>query len=160
MNSTITGQIQTSSTCRSEPSQSTSGADFVLSNVTVNDVSNVVAALDFCTPDEGTFTLRNTIVQQCHANLISQGYNFVQPEGCVILGDLTGVVVGDDPILGSLKDNGGPTFTRLPVASALPSTEANPATPAAAASRASSTSAAGVPRLLGLFCDIGAVEGH
>ena len=160
VNSTITGQIQTSSTCRSEPSQSTSGADFVLSNVTVNDVSNVVAALDFCTPDEGTFTLRNTIVQQCHANLISQGYNFVQPEGCVILGDLTGVVVGDDPILGSLKDNGGPTFTRLPVAVSLAVDGGNPATPGSGGFACEPFDQRGVPRLLGLFCDIRAVEGH
>ena len=158
VNSTITGQIQTSSTCRSEPSQSTSGADFVLSNVTVNDVSNVVLALDFCTPDEGTFTLRNTIVQQCHATLTSQGYNFVQPEGCVILGDLTGVVVGDDPLLGSLKDNGGPTFTRLPVAVSLAVDGGNPATPGSGGFACEPFDQRGVARLLGLFCDIGAVE--
>ena len=158
VNSTITGQIQTSSICRSEPLQSTSGADFVLSNVTVNDVSNVVLALDFCTPDEGTFTLRNTIVQQCHATLTSQGYNFVQPEGCVILGDLTGVVVGDDPLLGSLKDNGGPTFTRLPVAVSLAVDGGNPATPGSGGFACEPFDQRGVARLLGLFCDIGAVE--
>ena len=160
VNSTITGQIQTSSICRSEPAQSTSGADFVLSNATVNDVSNVVLALDFCTPDEGSFTLRNTIVQQCHANLTSQGYNFVQPEGCVILGDLTGVIVGDDPLLGSLLDNGGPTRTRLPVAVSEAVDNGNPATPGSGGFACEPVDQRGVPRFLGLGCDIGAVEGH
>lgn len=160
VNSTITGQIQTSSICRSEPAQSTSGADFVLSNVTVNDVSNVVLALDFCTPDEGTFTLRNSIVQQCHATLISQGYNFVQPEGCFIAGDLTGVVVGDDPLLGSLKDNGGPTLTRLPVAVSAAVDAGNPATPGSGGFACEPLDQRGVPRFLGMGCDMGAVEGH
>lgn len=160
VNSTITGQIQTSSICRSEPAQSTSGADFVLSNVTVNDVSNVVLALDFCTPDEGTFTLRNTIVRQCHATLTSQGYNFVEPEGCVVLGDLTGVVIGDDPLLSSLKDNGGPTFTQLPVAVSLAVDGGNPATPGSGGFACEPFDQRGVARYLGLGCDIGAVEGH
>jgi len=162
VNSTITGQIQTSSTCRSEPAQSTVGADFVLSNVTVNDVSNIVRTLDSCTPGEGegTFTLRNSIVQQCNATLISEGYNFVQPEGCGILGDLTGVVVGDDPLLGSLLDNGGPTRTRLPVAVSQAVDGGNPATPGSGGFACEPFDQRGVARFLGAGCDMGAVEGH
>lgn len=160
VNSTITGQIQTSSVCFTDPASSTTGADFVLSNVTVNDVSNVVLALGVCTPDEGTFTLRNSIVQQCHATLTSQGYNFVQPEGCFIAGDLTGVVVGDDPLLGSLKDNGGPTFTRLPVAVSAAVDGGNPATPGSGGFACEPFDQRGVPRYLGLGCDVGATEAH
>ena len=111
-NSTITGQIQNIAFCTGlSPPICSEGADVVLANVTVNDVSHVTLGFD-----SGTFTLRNTIVEQCDAELISQGYNFVAPEGCTILGNLNGVVIGDTPLLGSLRDNGGPTFTRLPSA--------------------------------------------
>jgi hypothetical protein len=135
------------------------GADVVLANVTVNEVSNL-AIDDGCQPDPGTVTIRNTIVGACDTDLLSQGYNFVQPEGCVILGDLTGVVVGDDPLLGSLKDNGGPTFTRLPVAASAAVDGGNPATPGSGGFACEPFDQRGVPRYLGLGCDIGATEAH
>lgn len=161
VNSTITSQIQTYAMCNPPPQVTCSeGADVVLANVTVNAVSSVVIAPPFLHPDPGSFTLRNTIVEQCGADLVSQGYNFVAPEGCTILGDLTGVVVGDDPLLGSLLDNGGPTLTRLPVAVSAAVDGGNPATPGSGGFACEPFDQRGVPRFLGLGCDMGAVEGH
>jgi CSLREA domain-containing protein len=156
VNSTITGQIETIAFCMPlSPPPCNEGADVVLANVTVNAVSRVSLG-----PDSGSFTLRNTIVEQCDAELISQGYNFVAPEGCVILGNLNGVVVGDTPLLGSLKDNGGPTFTRLPVAVSEAVDNGHPSPPGSGGNACEPTDQRGVERPRGLGCDIGAVEGH
>lgn len=44
--------------------------------------------------------------------LISQGWNLVQnPADATITGILTGNILEQDPLLGPLQDNGGPTFT-------------------------------------------------
>lgn len=150
VNSTITGQIQTIAYCNG--SICTEGADIVLANVTVNEVSRVSLG-----PDSGTFTLRNTIVEKCGADLISQGYNFIVPEGCVVVGDLTGLVVGDDPLLGSLDDHGGPTFTRVPHALSEAVDGGNPAPAGSGGTACEAVDQRGVPRTEGR-CDIGAVE--
>jgi hypothetical protein len=70
----------------------------------------------------GTFTARNTILAgnstrsgnapDFEGILMSQGHNLIQaPSGAVILGDTTGNLLGVDPLLGPLADNGGPTWT-------------------------------------------------
>ena len=165
INSTITGEIQGVAYCDPYPLGCTQGSDFVLRNVTANVLSAKVIE-PISVPIEPvvlrapTFTIRNTIVGACDAELLSQGYNFVQPEGCFIAGDLTGVVVGDDPLLGSLKDNGGPTFTRLPVAVSAAVDGGNPATPGSGGFACEPFDQRGVPRYLGLGCDIGATEAH
>lgn len=70
--------------------------------------------------------LRNTILarnedrsvlgpffRDCKGELTSEGYNLVEDGGtllldpCRVIGDLTGVVLGVDPMLGALTDNGG-----------------------------------------------------
>lgn len=44
--------------------------------------------------------------------LISQGWNLIQnPADATITGVLTGNILGQDPLLGALQNNGGPTFT-------------------------------------------------
>jgi len=155
VNSTITGQIETFAFCIPASGPCSEAADVVLANVTANVVSRVSLG-----PSSGTFTIRNTIVQQCDADLISQGYNFVAEEGCVILGNLNGVVVGDTPLLGSLKDNGGPTFTRLPVAVSEAVDGGHPSPPGSGGNACEATDQRGIERPLGMGCDIGAVEGH
>lgn len=48
----------------------------------------------------------------CSGTLTGQGYNLIQDTiGCTIGGDTTGNVTGFSPNLGSLQNNGGPTFT-------------------------------------------------
>ena len=70
----------------------------------------------------GTVNVKNTIIAgnsdllgegpDCVGTLTSQGHNLVQaPFGCTITGDPTGNITGEDPLLGPLQDNGGPTFT-------------------------------------------------
>lgn len=160
VNSTITGQVQVIAFCQPGPVRTcTDGTDVVLANATVNEASRVVQRLDQDVLHEGSFTLRNTILFVCGSDLISQGYNFIVPEGCAIVGDLSGVIVGDTPLLGSLKDNGGPTFTRLPSAISDAVEGGNPATPGSGGAACEATDQRGVVRdpVLGR-CDIGAVE--
>lgn len=158
VNDTLTGRLVSYSNCPdgADSGGCVPGADLVLANATVAAIARVAVG----EPVGGSFTLRNSIVEQCDAEIISEGYNFVAPEGCTILGDLTGVVVGDDPLLGSLKDNGGPTFTRLPVAVSAAVDGGNPATPGSGGFACEPFDQRGVPRFLGMYCDIGAVEGH
>ncbi len=70
----------------------------------------------------GTVTLANTILAgnsaaepataDCVGTLTSAGYNLVGvTTGCTITGDMTGNLIGVDPRLGPLEDNGGPTWT-------------------------------------------------
>ena len=70
-----------------------------------------------------TLTLANTIVADnidaealapdCIGTLNSRGYNLVEtPTGCTLVGSRAGNVIGVDPGLGSLADNGGPTETQ------------------------------------------------
>ncbi|HXQ23057.1 MAG TPA: choice-of-anchor Q domain-containing protein, partial [Candidatus Acidoferrales bacterium] len=69
----------------------------------------------------GTVTVNNSIVAantaangpDCCGMLTSQGYNLIEAGGdCALAGDLTGNVTGQDPGLGPLRDNGGPTQTQ------------------------------------------------
>jgi hypothetical protein len=48
----------------------------------------------------------------CWGEINSLGYNLIEDiNGCTITGNLTGNITGQDPMLGSLADNGGPTQT-------------------------------------------------
>jgi adhesin HecA-like repeat protein len=77
----------------------------------------------FFAPGASTsLALHNTIVADNAAEgggvdvagpMTSQGYNLIEdPRGAVITGDETGNIYGQDPLLGPLQDNGGPTPTR------------------------------------------------
>ena len=69
----------------------------------------------------GAGDLNNTIIAannatsadpDCSGTLTSKGHNLVQDtSGCTITGDLTGNITGQDPLLGPLQNNGGPTLT-------------------------------------------------
>ncbi len=70
----------------------------------------------------GTATLRSTIVagnaaqkgegSDCYGTLTSAGYNLIQAtQGFILIGDTTENIIGQDPRLGPLQDNGGPTST-------------------------------------------------
>jgi CSLREA domain-containing protein len=153
VNSTSTGQIQTASFCHN--GSCVDGSDFVLANVTANVLSRVTIDRD-----SGSFTLRNTIIRECDTDLISQGYNVIQQEGCFIAGSLNGVVIGEDPLLSSLGDHGGPTATEVPDG-VSPATDAgSPLAPGSGGTACEATDQRGVARSLGDGCDIGAVEAH
>ena len=65
----------------------------------------------------GTVNVKNTIIadntpNNCVGTMTSQGYNLVQSTiGCAIAGNNLGNLIGLDPLLGPLQDNGGPTWT-------------------------------------------------
>ncbi len=69
-----------------------------------------------------TLTIENSILAanisgdggslDCFGPLNSQGNNlFTTTDGCSLSGDLSGNIVGADPLLGPLQNNGGSTFT-------------------------------------------------
>lgn len=151
VNSTVTGQIQRAVVCATPPTGCVPGPDFLLANATVKNVSHAG-------PGSSQFTMRNSIVEECDAELVSQGYNFVAQEGCVVLGDLSGVVVGDTPLLGSLRDRGGPTETRAPSPVSDAVDGGHPAPPGSGGFACELYDQRGVERPLGLGCDMGAVE--
>ena len=65
----------------------------------------------------GSTNLKNTIIANnaaadCAGAITSAGHNLIEdPTGCVISGDTTGNLMGVDPVLGPLVNNGGPTET-------------------------------------------------
>jgi hypothetical protein len=110
--------------------------------------------------NSGTIYTKNSIIAENTALagpgifgvLVSQGFNLIQdPSGCVITGDSTGNLLGVDPLLGPLQDNGGPTFTHA----LLPS---SPAINAGTNVGAPGTDQRGVSRPQGPGTDIGAFE--
>ena len=155
VNSTVTGQIQTISFCLPAGGGCDEGADFVLANVTANVLSRVALSLD-----SGSFTLRNTIIEQCDTDLISEGYNLIRQEGCFIAGDLSGVVIGEDPVLSSLGNHGGPTATLVPDGVSPATDGGSPLAPGSGGTACEATDQRGVERPVGDRCDIGAVEAH
>jgi cysteine-rich repeat protein len=91
---------------------------------------------------------------ECAGTLESEGYNLIaDTTGCLIIGDIVGNIIGDDPELGSLEDNGGPTLTHAP-GHTSPVLEAGAPT----GSGCESVDQRGVVRPQGAACDIGAVE--
>jgi len=83
----------------------------------------------------------------------SQDYNLIEDaSGCSIGGVTTHDLTGQDPLLGPIADNGGPT----PTHALLPGSPAIDVAPLAACALA--TDQRGVARPQGLACDIGAFE--
>ncbi len=109
----------------------------------------------------GTFSISSSILadnngpdsaRDCYGTPEFIGYNLVESQpGCNPSG---AVIISDDPLLGALLDNGGPTPTRLP-ADGSPAIDAVPPEACVVA-----TDQRGVPRPspTGGNCDVGAVE--
>lgn len=109
----------------------------------------------------GAVTLQGTIVSgnaassgnDIHGDVASNDYNLItDTNGANITGTTTNNIYGQDPLLGPLQDNGGPTHTLAP-AGTSPALE-NGGTCGLA------TDQRGMARPQGSFCDIGAVEGE
>jgi len=102
-------------------------------------------------------TLKNTIVannipNDCAGSITSLGHNLIEAAACTIAGDTTGNIIGVDPLLGALADNGGPTQTHALLADSPAIDAGSPDCPPPA------TDQRGVARPQGPACDIGAFE--
>jgi hypothetical protein len=113
--------------------------------------------------EEGTAQVGKSIIARnegptsdpdCLGTITSQGYNLIETvsPGCDIAGSETGNITGEDPLLGPLADNGGPTRTHALLADS-PAVDAVMAgcPPPAADQR-------GVSRPQGAACDMGSYE--
>lgn len=112
-----------------------------------------------------TLTLKNVIVAnstfggECVNNLggtvsTSSSNNLIEATGsnaCGLVNGVNGNIIGQDPKLGPLQDNGGGTLTHALLAG-------SPAIDAGTNNGCPATDQRGVPRPLGLACDIGAYE--
>jgi CSLREA domain-containing protein len=111
-----------------------------------------------------TLTVANTIIARslnggdCEVAfgglLASANNNLIEATGsdaCGLTNGINGNIIGSDPLLGALADNGGPTLTHLPQ-SGSPAIDAGDCTAGPAADQR------GVARSQDDTCDIGAVE--
>jgi CSLREA domain-containing protein len=101
----------------------------------------------------------------CDANFASQGYNLIgRSTGCTITpgpgpGDRIGTAAAPfDPVLGALRNNGGPTFTHALLSASPARNAGSPSAPGGAGDACTRADQRGVPRPQGGRCDIGAYE--
>jgi hypothetical protein len=100
-----------------------------------------------------TPTAAAQVVENCWVDTTtSEGYNFSDDDSCGFTDSTDDVATGNDPSLGALADNGGPTQTMLPLVGS-PLLNAIPP-----ASCVVDVDQRGVTRPQGTGCDIGAVE--
>lgn len=145
-----------------------------LNNVTV--VDNVADGDNNGSGDGGgiyvglaTMTFRNTLLAgnvdtggqrpDCRGTLSSQGYNLIQDtSGCTIADDTTGNVIGQNPNLGPVQDNGGSTFTYALLTGSPAIDAGSPTTPGSGGNACEQSDQRGIVRPQGTRCDIGAYE--
>ncbi|MSM39796.1 MAG: hypothetical protein GJT30_09295 [Geobacter sp.] len=108
----------------------------------------------------GTLTFKNTIIAdnsaptgpEIYGSVTSQGYNLIRvTTDAVIGGDTTGNITGQNPLLGTLANNGGPSFT-MALLSGSPAIGAGTCTGAPTADQR------GMARPQNVTCDMGAYE--
>lgn len=106
----------------------------------------------------------NSIIAVCGGALQSLGYNLIHNNSCAIGGNLAGNLIGVDPLLGSLQNNGGATFTRQPLGLSPAIDAGNPSGCVFGNNIPLTTDQRGFPRPTdgngagGAQCDIGAFE--
>lgn len=93
------------------------------------------------------------VADDCYASVVSLnslGYNLVETTtNCLINGTISGNIIGQDPMLGPLQNNGGTTYTQSPLPGSPAIDNGNACPP---------TDQRGHQRPVGPQCDIGAVE--
>jgi parallel beta-helix repeat protein len=148
-----------------------SSSSLVLNNVTItgNTADSLPGAADGggiqVEAGSGPVTVRNSIVfgntdasggtaPDCDGAITSGGHNLIgTTAGCTFTSS-TGDITGQDPKLGPLADNGGPTQTHALLASSPAIDAGNPAAPGSGGEACAATDQRGVPR----NCDMGAYE--
>lgn len=101
---------------------STDIVNIISSTIVNNTATGDIGGYGVNASDVGQNSIRNTIVANNTAGggtspdingpINSLGYNlFENTTGAIITGDATGNITGQDPNLGPLQDNGGPTLT-------------------------------------------------
>ena len=117
----------------------------------------------------GSVTLLNTILAMnpnlntpdCFGNslTISGGHNLIgNANGCSLSGANSTDIVGKDPLVGLLADNGGPTQTEALAATSPAINNGSPAIPGTGTGACALTDQRGFDRPQGAACDIGAFE--
>ena len=115
---------------------------------------------------ESSFAATNSIIAgnfggnpDCSGTIISGGYNLIGSiVGCGIAGTTTGNVIGLDPKLGLLADNGGPAPTHALIAGSPAIDAGSPATVGTGGNACPISDERGYLRPRGAGCDIGAFE--
>jgi predicted outer membrane repeat protein len=147
------------------------GGNVTLTNVTIahNSANNGGGIFNV----SSTVTVRNSILAEnsaamgadCFGNFTSQGYNLIgDTAGCTIEGNTTGNLLGVDPLLGPLQDNGGSTLTHALLAGSPAIDAGNPAAPGSGDFACAATDQRGVVRPQDgnedgtAHCDMGAYE--
>jgi PKD repeat protein len=111
-------------------------------------------------------TDRNGQIYDCVGrHIISEGHNLIQvaspPPGyafCSITGDTSSNIIGQDPLLGPLQDNGGLALTHALLGGSPAIDAGNPAAPGSGSGTCEPGSQNAISRPQGLACDIGAFE--
>lgn len=132
------------------------GAATTINNCTIADNSSFVESVQLV--GSPTVVFRNTIlIGGCAGSgtVLSDAYNIGSDDSCGFSGtDLVGV----DPLLGPLQNNGGPTMTRLPAAGSPALEAGSPAVPGSGGSACEATDQRRVTRPVSARCDVGSVE--
>lgn len=113
--------------------------------------------------NQGTLTLGNTIfVNNIHADCAGTatdlGHNLIAgPQSCGLSHGVNGNIIGQDPMLGLLQDNGGPTWTHA-LLEGSPAIDAGNSVVCADLATVNNLDQRGVARPQRIACDIGAFE--
>ncbi|MDP6452813.1 MAG: trypsin-like serine protease [SAR202 cluster bacterium] len=92
-------------------------------------------------------------------SLTSEDYNLIEStSGCTITGATSNNITGQDPKLGALADNGGPTKTHALLTGSPALDKGNTTTPGSGGNACLSTDQRGMTRPSGSACDMGAYE--
>jgi len=155
-NSTVSGNL-----ARNRGGGIYNGGTVTLFNSTVSGNStNSYGGGIFNSGTGGAVNISHTIIANntagflgpdCYGTLNSQGYNLIEKTTNCTINVTTGDITGQDPLLGALADNGGPTLTHKPNSGSL-------AIDAGAASCGTTIDQRGAARAYNGNCDIGAVE--
>ncbi|OAI41579.1 hypothetical protein AYO38_00675 [bacterium SCGC AG-212-C10] len=151
-----------------------SGGPVTLTNITItgntadndNDgsgngggIATSSGVLNFINTILGGNTDKGGQAPECSGTLTSGGHNLIKSAtGCTIAGVTTGNLTGQDPALGALSSNGGPTATHLPTAGSPAINGGDDAVVGAPLSLTTDQRGTGFARKNGVHVDIGAVE--